>query len=612
MRTAMIFGLVLLGLASGAADAAVDCTQQFPVGTSYVPYCSNGKHGPAVFVIHGVNRNADDYLGYLDDLDTLVIAPEFQDSGPGLYWSSGWKRGNRSEDSQRVSSFEVLDRMVEMFHGAAVVGHSAGGQFVTRYAAGTRMQGLTYIVANPSSYMYLDDSRPVGGDCPDFNEYGYGLEELNSYMSVGVAPDYPDRNVIYMLGSLDTKVDKHLDTSCEANRQGRNRYDRGVHFYEHLARHYRRPVHRKVVVADVGHSPSRMLNAARPYLLAAIAGQGSPSSTPAAVNAEATVAPDPDATPSSPADAGSSAIPVANPMPAALVVENIPSAALQSGSRSLPGDVTGTQKSNKASTQPIKLPEGVHLQANIAYGEAPEQRMDVYLPSNAVDAPVIFIVHGGAWVIGDRKSSTVVTNKMTKWVQQGLIFISVGYRMVPQVDPLTQANDVARALAFAQSQAAAWGGNASRFVLMGHSAGAHLVSLLAADPQIAHQWGATPWLGTVSLDSAVYDVPKIMSGPHPSFYDTAFQDDPTYWRDASPYHRLEAAGAAMMLVCSTQRRNACAQENSFAEKFRSLGGTVTVYPINLSHREINDTLGLSNAYTEDVEEFLESTGVGAL
>ncbi len=273
MRTALISALVLLGLASGAATAAVNCNHQFPVGSSYVPYCSNDKHGPAVFVVHGTNRNASEYLDYLDDLDTLVIAPYFQETGPGLYWSSGWSRGDRSKDAQRVSSFEVVDRMVEMFHGVAVVGHSAGGQFVTRYAAGTRLQGLTFIVANPGSYMYLDATRPVSGDCAGFNEYKYGLGHLNSYMIAGVAPDYPDRDVIYLLGSEDTKIDQYLDTSCEANRQGLNRYDRGLGFYQHLARRYGRPVHRLSIVQGVGHSPSKMINAARPYLTAALSGQ---------------------------------------------------------------------------------------------------------------------------------------------------------------------------------------------------------------------------------------------------------------------------------------------------------------------------------------------------
>jgi len=270
MRTVMISALVLLGLASGAATAAVNCNHKFAVGSSYIPYCSNDRIGPAVFVIHGTNRNAGEYLDYIDDFDALVIAPLFQETGPGLYWSSGWKSGDQSKDFERVSAFEVLDRMVEMFHGVAVVGHSAGGQFVTRYAAGTRLQGLTFIVANPGSYLYLDATRPVSGDCPGFNEYKYGLEHPNSYMIAGVSGDYPDRDVIYLLGSDDTSIDQYLDTSCAANRQGLNRYDRGRKFYEHLERHYGRPVHRLGIVQGVGHSPSKMINAARPYLTAAL------------------------------------------------------------------------------------------------------------------------------------------------------------------------------------------------------------------------------------------------------------------------------------------------------------------------------------------------------
>jgi pimeloyl-ACP methyl ester carboxylesterase len=253
--------------ATSVAVADPTCPNQFPVGASYVPYCSNGKSGPAVFVIHGSDRNADDYLSYLEDLDTLVIAPHFQENGPGLYWSSRWRDGNKSLDEERVSSFEVLDRMVEMFDGVAVVGHSAGGQFVTRYAAGTRMEGLTFIVANPGSYLYLDATRPVNaGNCPDYNDYRYGLDNPNTYMSAGVAPDYPERDVIYLLGSRDTTIDDNLDTGCAAKRQGRDRYDRGKKFFSHLAQHYGEPVHRRVIVDGVGHDAELMLDAARPYL----------------------------------------------------------------------------------------------------------------------------------------------------------------------------------------------------------------------------------------------------------------------------------------------------------------------------------------------------------
>jgi pimeloyl-ACP methyl ester carboxylesterase len=262
----MIAELMLLALSTGTVPANIVCDKQFPVGNSFIPYCTNSKPGPAVFVIHGTDRNVRDYIGYMADVDTLVIAPEFQESAPGLYWTGGWREGGLSQDAARVSSFEVLDRMVEMFHGVAVVGHSAGGQFVTRYAAGTRLQGLTFIAANPGSYMYLNRTRPLSAVCSRFNEYRYGLEDLNTYMSAGVAPDYPDRNVIYLLGSRDTRIDSNLDTSCAARMQGRNRYDRGLNFYRHLAAHFGRPVHRQVVVTGVGHDPKRMLQAAKAYL----------------------------------------------------------------------------------------------------------------------------------------------------------------------------------------------------------------------------------------------------------------------------------------------------------------------------------------------------------
>ena len=265
MRVMMAFLLAVLAV---TADASVLCGQRFSVGNSFVPYCTNGKSGPAVFVIHGVNRNADDYLDTLDDLGTRVIAPEFQAAGPGLWWDSGWRKGDRSRDATRTSSFAVVDLMAEAMGATHIIGHSAGGQFVTRYAAGTRRPGwVRFIVANPSSYLWLDASRPrQTANCHGFNEYHYGLDDLNAYMSVGVAPDYPDRDVVYLLGSADTRIDSNLDTSCEANAQGRNRYERGQNFYAHLGRYFGRAVHRKVIVHGVGHSYTRMIRAARPYL----------------------------------------------------------------------------------------------------------------------------------------------------------------------------------------------------------------------------------------------------------------------------------------------------------------------------------------------------------
>jgi acetyl esterase/lipase len=199
---------------------------------------------------------------------------------------------------------------------------------------------------------------------------------------------------------------------------------------------------------------------------------------------------------------------------------------------------------------PISLPAGARLIQNVAYGSDPKQSMDIYVPSNAHNAPVVFMVHGGAWMIGDKGNSGVVQNKVDYFLPKGYIFISANYRMVPQVGVMTEADDVAHALAYAQEHAANWGGDPSRFVLMGHSAGAHLVMLLSAVPSIWQSAGAKPWRGTVALDSAAYNVVSIMSSQHQGFYDRVFGNDQKLWQEASPTLQLSSAPPPMLLVCS--------------------------------------------------------------
>ena len=67
------------------------------------------------------------------------------------------------------------------------------------------------------------------------------------------------------------------------------------------------------------------------------------------------------------------------------------------------------------------------------------------------------------------------------------MFLSINYRMLPSANPLVQANDVALAIAKAQTLATNWGGDAKRFVVMGHSAGAHLIASITANTNIAKQ-----------------------------------------------------------------------------------------------------------------------------
>ncbi len=250
---------------------------------------------------------------------------------------------------------------------------------------------------------------------------------------------------------------------------------------------------------------------------------------------------------------------------------------------------------------------GTRVIPDISYGPDPAQRFDVYVstqpPASVAPAPVIFFVHGGGWSRGDKSNRQVIEPKMAHWVAQGYVVISANYRMLP-TPVAQQADDVAAAIAFAQSQAGLWGGDPKRFILMGHSAGAHLVALVGAGARTVSR--PQPWRATVMLDSAALDVPMIMNNRHLGLYDRAFGADPQQWPAVSPIAQLTHGTAPMLAVCSSRRRESCPTSDRFAAKANGLGGSVHVLREDLSHMEINATLGAPSDYTTQVDAFLQS------
>ena len=253
----------------------------------------------AIVVIHGTKRNAVDYFDYASaavPADVLVVAPRFKTSSDAprsteLLWSSSaWKQGGESTGSRpwHISSFEATDEVVRGLRttfpdlGVIVVaGHSAGGQFVQRYAATNVDARMHFVVANPSSYLYFGRERPAEGGgfavpsagCSSYDHYKYGLQDLAAdapYMAeVGasaLSARYRAASVTYLLGALDT--DPHaadLDVTCEAELQGASRFERGQQFYRHLSLTFGEGVtvqHRLAVVSGVGHDARSMFASA--------------------------------------------------------------------------------------------------------------------------------------------------------------------------------------------------------------------------------------------------------------------------------------------------------------------------------------------------------------
>lgn len=243
---------------------------------------------------------------------------------------------------------------------------------------------------------------------------------------------------------------------------------------------------------------------------------------------------------------------------------------------------------------------------DVPYGPDARQRFDVYAPGDAKGAPVIFMVHGGGWSAGDKAAGGVVQNKVARWVPRGFIVVSTNYRLLPAADPVAQARDVARALAMAQRRAASWGGDRNRFITMGHSAGGHLVALLAASPGLADQTPVTTPLGAVSLESGAFDVVAIMESRHARLYDRAFGRDRAFWLAASPYHVLAPQGPPVLLVCSLRRGSSCTQADRLAARAASLGRRASILRENLTHADADRLVGTDSAYTGQIESFLRS------
>jgi acetyl esterase/lipase len=130
-------------------------------------------------------------------------------------------------------------------------------------------------------------------------------------------------------------------------------------------------------------------------------------------------------------------------------------------------------------TPPAGRGVGIRVILDVPYAEpgGPRNELDLYLPDRA-NFPVVVFVHGGAWVSGDKAFYSHIGNFFAK---NGVGTVVINYRLSPQVRLPAPAQDVARAFAWAHRHIAAYGGDPDRLFLCGHSAGGHLVSLLATD-----------------------------------------------------------------------------------------------------------------------------------
>ncbi len=238
------------------------------------------------------------------------------------------------------------------------------------------------------------------------------------------------------------------------------------------------------------------------------------------------------------------------------------------------------------------------VERDLAYGDHPLQKFDLYLPDNPTKAPVMIYVHGGGWRRGDKAA---VGLKPAFFQDKGWIFASVNYRLVPEGNHPENVNDVARAIAKIHETIATKGGDPDRIFVMGHSAGAHLACLVATNPQPLDAAGKSLGVlkGVISLDTNAYDLPTLAGTAMKPFYDSVFGTDPELLKDASPQlHVAAGKGIPPFLICFSRGmgRNAEPTRVAAADGFRAalakagIPGEV-VDASDRNHGEINQWFG---------------------
>ena len=268
----------------------------------------------AIVVLHGASRNADDYYDRMYAVvngvgmdSTIIIAPQFLRTGDldvhnlsedVLYWTNttnwtaGYTSGNTSNHNRpfTISSYSIMDTLLyrlamnnPILNQMVFVGFSAGGQFVNRYVGGNDVTdrifqefnlSMRYIVGSPSSYLYMNDERriqntvdqfAVPSGCSGYNDYKYGLDDLNNYMSTAGSDSirirYSRREVIYLIGGSDNEG----TTDCQSMAQGNHRYERSIIYFNYLQYYFSSEIlgrHQHAIIPNIDHDSYNIFNSA--------------------------------------------------------------------------------------------------------------------------------------------------------------------------------------------------------------------------------------------------------------------------------------------------------------------------------------------------------------
>ncbi|MFN4276715.1 MAG: hypothetical protein ACK4FJ_10485 [Ferrovibrio sp.] len=270
--------VILAGLLAFAASAEA---QPIPIGDGYrvvkagdynlelFTYKPAGyTDGALLLVFHGVARDADVYRDnaktIADRYGLAVVAPLFDKNRfPSALYQRGGIANQKALQPQEKWIGTTLLRLIEILRreeGRAdwpyyLIGHSAGGQFLSRFAAFVPHAAKRIVVANPSSWVF-----PTAKE-----EFPYGLGGATaSLVNDDFMKRYLAAPLTVYLGMTDTGT-TNRDDNEDAVEQGVTRHERGLNFFragQALAQEKGWVLNwRLVEVPKVGHSSKRMFDA---------------------------------------------------------------------------------------------------------------------------------------------------------------------------------------------------------------------------------------------------------------------------------------------------------------------------------------------------------------
>jgi acetyl esterase/lipase len=205
----------------------------------------------------------------------------------------------------------------------------------------------------------------------------------------------------------------------------------------------------------------------------------------------------------------------------------------------------------------------VQIISNIPYCESrgadPEKhQLDLYLPKDKKETPVLFFVHGGAWRHGDKRFLGMYSALGLFWARHGVTTVVPNYRLSPAVHHPEHIQDIARAFAWTYHNIARYGGRSDEIFVSGHSAGGHLVALLATNDIYLKSVG----LGLNSIRGAipmsgVYDLSQSNR-----LFDLTFGTDAKAREDAAPICHACVDAPPFLIIYADSDLALCGKEPS--------------------------------------------------